>query len=145
MITSRRTFIFASAAAIAAIAPLIAFAAPASISGRWVTQDKGAIIDIGPCGAKLCGVVSKFLKAVPDGLDQRDVRNPNKALRARKLMGLAILSGFIAKDDEWHGSIYDPESGKTYRSVVYRVKSGGLVVKGCIGPFCQSQKWTAAK
>ena len=38
------------------------------------------------------------------------------------------------------GQIYDPKSGKTYRSVVYKGKSGSLVVKGCIGPFCQAQQ-----
>jgi uncharacterized protein (DUF2147 family) len=29
--------------------------------------------------------------------------------------------------------------------VVYKGKSGNLVVKGCIGPFCQAQTWTAAR
>ena len=144
MIYSRYVRTLLTGLVVAAAAPLLAFAGPASIAGHWMTQDKGAVIHIAPCGSAVCGTVAKFLKTPPQGVDQRDVRNPNKALRNRKIMGMPILTGFVAKGVEWHGNIYDPQSGKTYRSVVYRAKSGGLTVKGCVGPFCQSQKWTAA-
>ena len=50
-----------------------------------------------------------------------------------------ILTGSKEVGNEWKGQIYDPKTGKTYRSVVYKGKSGHLVVKGCIGPFCQAQ------
>jgi uncharacterized protein (DUF2147 family) len=125
----------------ALLLPAAAIPAPVAITGKWVTQEKSAIIDIAPCGAAICGTITKFLKLPPKGADQRDVNNPSKALQTRKLLGLAILSGFKAKGDEWHGNIYDPNSGKTYRSVVYVAKSGQLIVKGCIGPFCQTQRW----
>ena len=71
-------------------------------------------------------------------------RNPDKALRNRTILGMNILTGFKAQGDEYHGQIYDPKSGKTYRSVVYKGKSGNLVVKGCIAFFCQAQTWTPA-
>ena len=62
----------------------------------------------------------------------------------RTILGLNILTGFKSDGKEWKGQIYDPKSGKTYRSIVYKGQSGNLVVKGCIGPFCQAQTWTPA-
>nr|WP_245805975.1 DUF2147 domain-containing protein [Erythrobacter donghaensis] len=32
-----------------------------------------------------------------------------------------------------------PESGKSYRSVIRRKGANALEVKGCVGPFCQTQ------
>ena len=44
----------------------------------------------------------------------------------------------------WRGAIYDPKRGKTYRSELKRRDANTLEVKGCIGPFCQTQVWTPA-
>ncbi len=121
-----------------------AIAAPASISGKWKTQDKDAIVTIGNCGATLCGRITKFLIPPPNGVNQRDTKNPNEKLRSRKLLGLNFLTDFKADGKKWKGRVYDPKSGKSYKSVLYKDKNGRLVVKGCIAIFCQTQKWTAA-
>ncbi len=130
--------------AVASLA-LAAIGSPAlaadSITGRWVTQDKDAIVSIGPCGASTCGKIARFLVAPPDGLDQRDINNPNPKLKKRKLLGLPILTNFKEDTDLWRGQIYDPNSGKSYRSVIRRKNATTLEVKGCIGPFCQTQIW----
>ncbi|WP_296719350.1 DUF2147 domain-containing protein [Erythrobacter sp.] len=127
-----------------------AAAAPAHaaepVAGRWVTAEKDAVVAIKPCGRAasdktVCGTVDKFLVPPPDGLDQRDINNPDPALRKRRLLGLPILSGFTADGDLWRGRIYDPKSGKSYRSVIRRKGANVLEVKGCIGPFCQTQVW----
>lgn len=115
------------------------------IEGRWLTEDKDAVVTIAPCGNSLCGKVTRFLKPPPQGADQRDVNNPDPKLRQRKLLGLPVLSGFSEDGDLWRGRIYDPKSGKDYRSVVRRVNASTLEVKGCIGPFCQTQVWRAAR
>jgi uncharacterized protein (DUF2147 family) len=117
----------------------------APISGRWVTENKDAVVEIAPCGTSVCGKIAKFLVTPPQGAGQKDIHNPDKSLRSRTILGMNILSGFKAQGNEWKGQIYDPKSGKTYRSIVYVGKSGNLVVKGCIGPFCQAQTWTAAR
>ena len=126
----------------------LALAAPAAaadpIAGRWVTEERDAVVTIGECGAKLCGRISRFLVTPPGGADQRDINNPDRALRTRKLLGLPVLSGFQEDGDEWRGRIYDPKSGKSYRSVVRRLSATRLEVKGCIGPFCQTQIWVRA-
>lgn len=130
-----------------AAAPTLSVSAQAAapVTGRWVTESKDGIVEIYQCGATVCGKLAKFLAPPPNGVGQKDINNPNKALRGRTLLGMDILTGFKEAGNEWKGRIYDPKSGKTYRSVVYKGKSGNLVVKGCIGPFCQSQSWAAAR
>ena len=134
------TATLAGAVAIAALAVPALAADP--ISGRWVTQEKNAIVTIGQCGSSVCGKISKFLETPPDGANQRDVNNPDKSLRSRKLMGLPVLTDLREDGDLWRGDIYDPEAGKTYRSVIRRKGANRLEVKGCVGPFCQTQIWT---
>jgi uncharacterized protein (DUF2147 family) len=119
-------------------------AAAASIKGRWTTKEKDSVVEISACGTAMCGRVSKFLKTPPGGVDQKDTKNPNKDLRNRKILGIAVLHSLKADDKEWRGTIYDPRNGKSYRSVVYLQKNGNLNVKGCLGPICQSQVWTPA-
>ena len=130
----------AGAAALAALAVPALAADP--IGGQWGTQDKDAVVTIGDCGGSVCGKITKFLKTPPGGADQRDIHNNDKSLRSRKLMGLPVLTGFRQDGDEWRGEIYDPKSGKTYRSVIQRKGPNKLEVKGCVTVFCQTQVWT---
>jgi uncharacterized protein (DUF2147 family) len=130
-----------AALSLAAGAPAMA-AAP--IAGAWRTEAKDAIVQIGDCGAAQCGRIARFLIVPPQGAGQRDVNNPDASLRARKLLGLPILTGFKADGELWRGTIYDPKTGKSYRSLVRRLEGDRLEVKGCIGPFCKTQIWRRA-
>lgn len=118
--------------------------AASPVTGRWLTAEKDAVILIAPCGSQVCGTIDRFLVPPPQGLDQRDVNNRDPARRSRKLLGMAILTGFTPDGSLWRGTIYDPKSGKTYRSVLQR-DGGRLKVKGCISVFCQTQTWHPAK
>lgn len=132
----------------AGLAAMLSGALPAlasePVTGRWVTAEKDGVVLIAPCGQSLCGTIDKFLVPPPGGADQRDINNPDPALRKRRLLGLPILTGFTAEDDTWRGKIYDPKSGKTYRSILRRKGPNVLEVKGCVGPFCQTQVWRKA-
>ena len=130
-----------AALAFLAAAPLDA-AEP--VAGSWVTAARDGVVQIGDCGASVCGRLARFLVAPPQGADQRDVHNPDAKLRSRKLLGLPILTGFREDGAVWRGTIYDPKAGKSYRSVIRRLDARRLEVKGCIGPFCQTQVWTKA-
>ncbi len=75
-----------------------------------------------------------------------DQNNPSRELQQRPLVGMNLLSGFRAVDaTHWtEGSIYDPESGRTYKSSL-RLKSPDLLeVSGCVLFFCQTQIWRRA-
>ncbi len=134
--------ILLAALALCSAQPLLA-AEP--IEGRWITEEKDAVIAISQCGKSWCGRISRFLVPPPEGAGQRDVNNPDPAKRRRKLMGLPVLFSFTEEADLWRGRIYDPKSGKDYRSVVRRTGANRLEVKGCLGPFCQTQVWTRAR
>ena len=110
------------------------------IIGRWATVDGKAIVQIAPCGKTLCGRIEKIVKPTP-GRPQTDIKNPDPALRSKPLAGLALLTGFADAGELWKGSIYDPESGKTYNSKVSRNGNGTLKVQGCIMIFCKTQTW----
>ena len=124
-----------------ASAPL---AAAEPVAGSWVTATKDGVVRIGPCGTALCGTLARFLVVPPQGADQRDVHNPDARLRSRKLLGMPILTGLREDGSIWRGTIYDPKAGKSYRSIIRRLDANRLEVKGCIGPFCQTQVWRRA-
>jgi uncharacterized protein (DUF2147 family) len=126
---------------LAAASPL---AAAEPIDGLWTTAEKTGQVRIGECGKTRCGRLAKFLVVPPGGADQRDTNNPAASLRTRKLLGLPILTGFVPDGAVWRGTIYDPKSGKSYRSILRRANAATLEVKGCIGPFCQTQVWRRA-
>lgn len=120
----------------------LALAAPAmaaNVEGRWLTQDRKGIVEIAPCGGKLCGKVKRVLDPKAPATD---INNPEPQLRGRPMIGLDVLSGFAPFGKTWKGMIYDPKGGKTYRSIIRLNADGTLNVKGCILFFCQAQTWT---
>jgi uncharacterized protein (DUF2147 family) len=119
--------------------------AAASVNGRWYTDGKDSIVEVGPCGATVCGRVVQVLKNMPNGKPPIDANNPNPALRKRPVQGITILSGFKDTGKEWAGSIYDPRAGKTYKSTMVRLTNGNLKVQGCWGIFCRSVYFTPAR
>ena len=130
--------IFLAALTLVAATPL---AAAEPVTGSWVTAARDGVVRIGTCGTATCGWLARFLVVSPQGADQRDVHNPDAKLRTRKVLGLPILTGFHEDGAVWRGTIYDPKAGKSYRSVIRRLDAGRLEVKGCVGPFCQTQIW----
>ena len=122
--------------------------AAAPIAGRWITVEGDSIVTIGPCGGagggKLCGRITTFLKRPPTA-NPVDGKNPDPALRGRPILGLAVLSGFADAGKDWRGRIYDPRSGKSYKSILGRNADGTLKVQGCIAFFCQTQLWKPAR
>lgn len=118
--------------------------AAAPIAGRWLTEEGNAIVTIGACGAVTCGRITRLIKGPPSG-PPVDRNNPDEKLRGRPLEGLTILTGFADAGKDWRGRIYDPKSGKTYKSIVTREADGGLKVQGCIAFICRTQRWTPAR
>ena len=123
--------------------------AAGTVQGDWITQSGSAKVRVAPCaGGKLCGAVV-WMKTPLDkttGKPQLDAKNPDPALRARPIIGLLLIKDFkSAPGGKWTGgTIYDPESGKTYASKMALNPDGTLKVEGCIAIICQAQTWKAA-
>jgi uncharacterized protein (DUF2147 family) len=132
-----RRFALALAAFIAV--PSMA-AAPASLTGRWKTDDGKGIVTMAPCGAKMCGRIERLLIKQPAG-GQLDERNPDKAKRGRKVTGLQIYWDLTPHGDGWKGEGYSPEDGRYYKAHL-RVKGNKMTMKGCVSVFCRTVTWT---
>jgi uncharacterized protein (DUF2147 family) len=114
------------------------------VTGSWLTDARDGIIEIAPCGAKLCGRLAKML--VPAKGPPVDRNNPDPSLRNRPLVGLAVLSGFAPDGEVWRGSGYDPKVGKSYNTTLQRTGPNTLKVRGCVfGFLCRSAIWTRAQ
>jgi uncharacterized protein (DUF2147 family) len=120
------------------------------LHGEWVTQGYSARVRIAPCSqahALLCGEIVWLWEANDaQGVPLRDVRNPKVELRQRPLIGLSLLKDFRRESDtKWtDGSIYDPESGRTYRATLTWRSHDELEVEGCFLFVCHSQLWRRA-
>ena len=121
------------------------WADPSAVQGRWLTQDKDGWIRIVLVGESLEG---RIAGAPPGSPSERefDDRNPDPALRTRKLDGLTIMTGFeYDGEGRWkNGTIYDPNSGKTYKCTLTLIDANTVKIRGYIGVslFGRSETWT---
>lgn len=118
-----------------------------AITGTWATGSQQGRVEIYRCGPSLCGKIvdAAPLRANPD---QRDVKNPNRKLRERRLKGLVVLRAFTGGPREWSGGpVYDPESGDGAAKGYLTLRADGkLEVKGCKAAiFCRTKVWTRAR
>ncbi len=139
-----RTFFLTSAVLMIAAPALAAEQDGKDVFGTWATESGSAHIEISDCGdGTPCGSLVHI--NAPDAATLLDDMNPDPELAKKPLLGSRMLWGFKAKKSKWSGGrIYDAESGKDYKSKIQLQDDGTLEVKGCIGPFCQSQMWTKA-
>ena len=110
------------------------------VLGYWST-DAGSVLHIDHCGPAVCMTIVTISQKAPGVIDGH---NPDPALRERPVCKMVIGNGFVLKDADHgeNGRIYDPESGKTYRSVIAS-EGNTLSVRGYIGvkALGRSQTW----
>lgn len=104
------------------------------VEGIWLSGDGDGWIEIRIVGNGLSGVVAGSPNTDAERPDT-DEKNPDPALRQRPLIGLEIFSGFrYAGNGRWKkGTIYDPNSGRSYRCTVTLVDADTLEVRGYVG------------
>jgi uncharacterized protein (DUF2147 family) len=119
--------------------------------GRWLTANGNLEVEIAPCGAALCGIVTKVLgnrSMSGDGA-------PMAPVDPRPALGMTLLQGFVPSGSrdassppaQWVGEIYNRENGKTYRcQMSLGTAAGGareLVLHAYVGIplFGQTQRW----
>jgi uncharacterized protein (DUF2147 family) len=130
---------------------LLALAAPMTgasddqarlILGNWLTEPRDGIIQI-----SMAGDGSYQGKIVGGNSPQRqDQHNPDPARRSQLLLGQTIFQGMkYDGEGQWSGgTIYDPDSGRTYKCRLQRLDQDRLQVRGFIGfsLLGRSQVWT---
>jgi Delta7-sterol 5-desaturase len=121
------------------------------IAGEWATQGYTARVRIALCAGDaelLCGTIVWLWEAVDDeGAPIVDRNNPSPELRSRSLVGVSPLKNFRMRDAKhWaEGSIYDPESGRTYKASLTLRSPDILELEGCMLFVCRKQVWRRAQ
>lgn len=122
----------------------VAAAQELSVAGTWYTPSEKSAITIEDCGdGSPCGFVS-FTNPDPGDPLVNDINNPDPDLQGRPVLGMPLMWSFspMSRRDGWkRGKIYDPTSGRVYGSSIEVTDDDQLKVKGCFGPFCQTQYW----
>lgn len=97
------------------------------ILGEWYTDDGESKVLIEKRHGKYFGTIIWLRETIygpehPEaGAIMHDRHNPDARLRARPLIGIAVLRDFVfnAKKNHWEdGTIYDPKKGKEYKSKI---------------------------
>jgi uncharacterized protein (DUF2147 family) len=106
------------------------------VCGKWESTEKNLRVEVypykGTYKAKIIWFSGGVTKAKPMETIT-DVKNPNPALRNRKVLGLDVVENLVydPKSDSWEsGRIYEVQSGKYWSAAGYLDKSGMLKVKG---------------
>ncbi len=137
------------------LSSFVSFVAPHgdsdSLVGIWQTGSGKAKVKIEKIGTKYYGKIV-WLKEPIDpatGKPKVDKNNPDEAMRTVPLKGYRMLKDFVYKGkDEWSdGTIYDPENGSTYKSVIKMKDNNSLDIRGYIGvqALGRTDKWTRMK
>jgi uncharacterized protein (DUF2147 family) len=107
---------------------------PDAILGKWMTISGNCMVEVykqnAEYKAKILWFDDKGKKSMNDWMD---VKNPDPALRNRRLLGMEVLHGlhFDPDENEWvDGVIYDATSGKDWDSVAWLTDDNLLKVKG---------------
>ena len=80
----------------------------------------------------------------PDGTLRKDLKNPDPAKRETPASQVVLIESvsYDQKENVWNnGNIYDPTSGKVYRTIVDFTEEKTLRVRGFLGPFSKSLYW----
>lgn len=105
----------------------------AQIEGRWLSETKEGEIEMYKEGNKYFG---KLVRAkLNKETNNMDVHNPDENEHKNSIVGKVIVKDLKKDGDDWNGgTIYDPKSGKTYKSKA-KLEKGGQVLKlrGYIG------------
>ncbi len=116
--------------------------------GVWADEDGDSNIRIAPCGSGFCGqIVWLRNPRTSDGQAKTDVRNPDKSLRTRPLLGMTIIAGLRPDNNRKRlkGRVYNAKDGNVY-DIYLKPRGAKMKVKGCvIGFLCGTQTWTRVR
>lgn len=99
--------------------------------GLWWNEDRSGIFELQAADSGIEGITRWG-----EGQD-KDVNNPDPALKGRDLKGITFLWDFEyePRKNRWKGGkVYDPDNGKTYDAKMSLEKDGSILkMRGYIG------------
>ena len=108
-------------------------AAGDTIVGKWWFPERNGQLEIRREKGQYVGTVIAY-----DDPDALDDKNPNPSLAKRKFVGIEMLTDFKYNSKKQHwadGTVYDGDSGKTYRGTLWFEKddTSKLYARGYVG------------
>jgi len=115
--------------------PLVAFADinADEIIGVWLVENGDGFVEIERKGSQYYGTIIGAPEGTRDP-DERDTKNKDPKLRDRLLNGLLLMGEYKFNGKRWvKGWVYDPHTGKRYKSRLTLKDSNTLKVRGYVG------------
>ena len=103
--------------------------APSAVAGDWAAPGLGAVVRLAPCAENAAHLCGHLVWA----WDPRSMR-------------AGAMGGLMLRDAAWRdgafrdGVLVSPEDGRAYRGQI-TLDGDVLRLRGCAGPFCQTQVW----
>lgn len=113
------------------------------ILGTYMSENKTGKVQITKQNGKYIGTL--VWTSIENAKDEK---NPDASLRTRTLKGVVILKDMTYVDGVWkNGTIYDPESGNTYKATIKIKPDGSLTLRGYIGvpALGRNSSWARTK
>lgn len=110
-----------------------------AILGKWKAEEKVLTIQIYKQGSEYRGKIVTYQNRhhpEKNPATQRDIHNPEPALRQRRLIGMDVLTGlyYDAGNKSWEeGTVYSPGNGKSYSASLRLKQDGKLEVRAYKG------------
>lgn len=84
-----------------------------AIVGVWADEQGDMEIELFRCESVYCAKIASLAEPLENGQPRTDAKNPDRALRARPLIGLQIISDLAYEaEGTWQGTMYAPLKGK---------------------------------
>ena len=113
------------------------------ILGTYLSENKTGKVEVTKQNGKYIGTLVWTSIA-----GAKDEKNPDASLKKRTLKGVVILKDMTYDNGIWkNGTIYDPESGNTYKATIKLKSDGNLTLRGYIGvpALGRNSIWTRTK
>lgn len=113
------------------------------ILGTYLSENKTGKVEVTKQNGKYIGTLVWTSIA-----GAKDEKNPDASLKKRTLKGVVILKDMTYDNGIWkNGTIYDPESGNTYKATIKLKSDGNLTLRGYIGvpALGRNSVWTRIK
>ena len=113
------------------------------ILGTYLSENKTGKVEVTKQNGKYIG--TRVWTSIEGAKDEK---NPDASLKKRTLKGVVILKDMTYDNGIWkNGTIYDPESGNTYKATIRLKSDGNLTLRGYIGvpALGRNSVWTRTK
>lgn len=115
--------------------------------GVWLVGSGKAKVEIYEKDSELEGKIIWLKEPLnAEGQPKLDKENPDKEAKTKPIMGMILVKGFKKEEaNYWSGgTVYDAESGKTYKATLKMAKADEIKLRGYVGItlFGKTDTWT---